>query len=166
MDASTFKKSVMPYHKAMYRIAYSVLGDVDDAADAVQETMIALWSKRDALKNVESLERYCLTSVKYHSISLLRRRKINIEITEAPSSESDYLFIEDNRRIEDKDRLSYMAQKMQMLPENFRKVLRLRAYGELTMEEISQVTGLSDGNVRVLLSRARKKLKELCTELK
>ena len=46
------------------------------------------------------------------------------------------------------------------LPENQRQVLRLRSLDDCSMEEIEHITGLNAGNIRVLLSRARKTLRE------
>jgi len=48
-----------------------------------------------------------------------------------------------------------------MLPENQRRVVMLSGIAGLSNSEIKKATGLSDDNVRVLLSRGRKKLREL-----
>lgn len=54
-----------------------------------------------------------------------------------------------------------MAELLKRLPENQRTVVVMSAVTGLSNSEISQATGLSAENVRVLLSRGRKKLREL-----
>ena len=46
------------------------------------------------------------------------------------------------------------------LPENQRQVIRLRGIDDCSMDEIEQITGLNAVNIRVLLSRARKIIRE------
>ena len=50
------------------------------------------------------------------------------------------------------------------LPEQQRQVVLLRHFEEKSTEEIERETGLSNANIRVLLSRARKTIKELFTQ--
>lgn len=60
------------------------------------------------------------------------------------------------------ERLDRVMQMMNCLPERQKRILLLRSVQDLSMEEIGQVTGLTEVNVRTLLSRARKRLREMC----
>ena len=53
-----------------------------------------------------------------------------------------------------------MQELINRLPQNQRQILRLRSIDDCTMEEIEQITGLTAVNIRVLLTRARKTLRE------
>lgn len=63
--------------------------------------------------------------------------------------------------IEGREKLQIVKALINNLPEQQRNILKLRAIGECSFEEIQKLTGLSDVNARTLLSRARRRLKEL-----
>ena len=46
MDAESFKKEFLPYHRKLYRVAYRLLENSADAEDIVQEAYLKLWDKR------------------------------------------------------------------------------------------------------------------------
>ena len=46
------------------------------------------------------------------------------------------------------------------MPENLRLVVVLKEYGELDYKSIGKVLGISEGNVKIRVHRARKKLEE------
>ena len=64
------------------------------------------------------------------------------------------------RQVEISDQLRQVRQLIEELPPNQRQVIRLRGMEDCSLEEIAQITGFSDTNVRTLLSRARKYIKE------
>ena len=43
MTSDEFKAEILPYYKDMWRMAYAVLGNRDEAADAVQDANLRLW---------------------------------------------------------------------------------------------------------------------------
>jgi RNA polymerase sigma-70 factor (ECF subfamily) len=58
------------------------------------------------------------------------------------------------------DKVEQVRHLINRLPENQRQVLRLRGIEDCSIDEIEQITGLSAVNIRVLLSRARKIIRE------
>ena len=65
--------------------------------------------------------------------------------------------------MEQREDMKRLLRLIAELPENQRQVLLLRHFEEKSNAEIEQETGLSNANIRVLLSRARKTIKELFT---
>ena len=64
MDANQFKEQFLPYHAKLYRVAFRLMGNTQDAEDMVQEAYLKLWKKRDELPNdIQSMESYCITLV-------------------------------------------------------------------------------------------------------
>lgn len=53
MDAREFKQRFMPYYKLLYRVAYHLTGNVQDAEDLLQDLYLKLWQKRDSLPGLE-----------------------------------------------------------------------------------------------------------------
>lgn len=62
--------------------------------------------------------------------------------------------------LENADEIDRIKQLIEMLPDNQKLVLKLRGLSDCSMEEIEEITGFSAVNVRTLLSRARKIIKE------
>ncbi|MBR5150739.1 MAG: hypothetical protein IKW61_05510, partial [Bacteroidaceae bacterium] len=59
MTKTEFKTRYMPLYKELYRVALHMLGDSNEAEDAVQNLYLKLWERRDALGGIESDEAYC-----------------------------------------------------------------------------------------------------------
>ena len=83
------------------------------------------------------------------------------EITE------DSLLISDDSdtQADNRESLQLVTLLMNKLPEQQRQVLQLRAFNECSFEEIESITGLTSVNVRTLLSRGRRRLKELYNQV-
>ena len=141
--------------------AYSAVHDSDEASDIVQEVFIRLWDNRYELANMRNIRSYCMTAVRNQSIDCKRRRTarysepldIHTDLKEAQASPQE--------RIEQSESLRVVEKFIESLPEDQQTVIRLNAYDGCSNEEIRQITGLSPENVRTLLSRGRRKLREL-----
>lgn len=158
MDSSAFKRLLLPHYRRMYATAITILRNSDDASDAVQEAFTRLWEKRDDLPNIDNPEAYCVTTIKRICIDRIRKNALPInEVTE------DTLLISDDSDIQadNRESLQLVTLLMNKLPEQQRQVLQLRAFNDCSLEEIESITGLTGVNVRTLLSRARRRMKEL-----
>ena len=160
MDVESFKRLFLPLHPKLFRIAYALVENKFDAEDILQDAYYKLWSRRNELTDVQNPEAFCVTLVKNLCIDFLRSprvRRHNEEITEvvtfSPDSSPD-------EKLEMKDKVQQVRHLVSRLPENQRQVLRLRGIEDCSMDEIEQITGLSAVNIRVLLSRARKIIRE------
>ncbi|MEG2819634.1 MAG: sigma-70 family RNA polymerase sigma factor [Muribaculaceae bacterium] len=160
MDTNAFKQNFLPCSKKLYLIACRLLRNSDDAEDMVQEAYIRLWKKRDELDDVTNYEAYAVTTLKHICLDFLQsKHETTCEVTDAEeniasdSSLTDY--------IESNEELNLVIKIMEHLPPQQKMVMQLRHFDECSMEEIEQATGLSNINIRTLLSRARKKVREL-----
>ena len=64
MDAESFKKEFLPYHRKLYCVAYRLLENSADAEDIVQEAYLKLWDKREGLTVISNPEAFSVTLVK------------------------------------------------------------------------------------------------------
>ena len=160
MDAECFKQRFLPFHAKLFHVARALVGNEADAEDLLQEAYYKLWKQRDELADIRNAEAFCVTLVKNLCLDFLRSPRANRHeeaIEEAFSLSTND--IPDNE-LERKERMKQVKRLIEHLPENQRQVLRLRSLDDCSMEEIEHITGLNVGNIRVLLSRARKTLRE------
>ena len=159
MEAETFKQRFLPFHPKLYRIALALVENPEDAEDILQEAYAKLWSRRESLEAVQHPEAFALTIVRNLCLDFLRSPRSN---SRNEPLEAVTLHSEDSpeRQLELRDQLRQVRQLIEELPPNQRQVIRLRGMEDCSLEEIAQITGFSDANVRTLLSRARKYIKE------
>ena len=159
MEAETFKQRFLSFHPKLYRIALALVESPEDAEDILQEAYTKLWSKRDSLEAVQQPETFAVTIVRNLCLDFLRSPRTN---SRSEPLETVILHCEDSpeRQVETRDQLRQVVRLIQELPPNQQQVIRLRGMEDCSMEEIAEITGFSPANVRTLLSRARKYIKD------
>lgn len=164
MDAAKFKQQFLPCHPKLYRVAFRLMGNSQDAEDMVQEAYLKLWNKRDELANILNTEAYCVALIKNLCYDALRRTQLD-EDGRAPEELSLPTDTNIAREVEQRDEVNQVRRLIGQLPEQQKRVILLRDVNDCSFEEIEQATGLNAINIRVLLSRARKKIREQYNEI-
>ena len=160
MDVESFKRLFLPLHPKLFRIAYALVGNKADAEDILQDAYYKLWSRRDELSDIRKPEAFCVRLLKNLCLDYLRSARAGRhegDVTEAVTLSTDS---SPDEELEMQDKVQQVRHLIDCLPENQRQVLRLRGIEDCSMDEIEQITGLSAVNIRVLLSRARKIIRE------
>ena len=158
MNAEEFKRLYYPFHPKLYRIAFALLNNADDAEDILQDTYYKLWDKRTELINVLQPEAFCVRLVKNLCLDFLRAPRNRID-NESVESLNIMTGTNPERELESKEKIHQIETMIKQLPDKQRIVIQMRGCGDCSFEEIEAATGESAANVRVLLSRARKTLK-------
>ena len=159
MPASLFKQLLLPLYPRLQRVALRMLGNVEDAEDMVQEVYMKLWCRREELPDVQNMEAYCVALTKNMCIDRLRLAEGDrVDGDDVPLS----LAAADDvaSQLERQDAVEQVKLIIETLPEKQQQVITLRDIRDCTFEEIEEQTGLTAVNVRALLSRARKTIRE------
>ena len=157
MTAQEFKQRFMPFHRLLYRVAYHLTGNAQDAEDLLQDTYLKLWTKRDDLPPEAQTEAYLITLMR-NLYRDQRRLKSNI-VHETYEPEKSYEPYE--AKEEDLDNRAELHELIEKLPDKQREVMRAHIVEDKTYEEIERDTGLSNGNIRVIISRAKQTIIKL-----
>ena len=80
MKSSEFKLLVMPYSDRLYRMAFRLMGNREEAEDVVQEVYLKLWGMREELPGYNSIEALSIRITRNLCLDYLRRRKTNQEV--------------------------------------------------------------------------------------
>ena len=159
MEIKDFKSEIYALRDKVLRFAFCMMNNTEDAEDVAQEVLLKLWDQRDKLENIHNLEAYAMRMVRNMSINRLeapRRKQESIEDSALTDEKASPL-----KSVEDKDLLTLMQSIIQGLPENQRVVVQLRSIEGYTLSEVAEITEMTENNVRVTLSRARQRIKEI-----
>ena len=158
MNIKAFKIKILPIRDKLYHQALKTVGNDFDAEDVVQEVLLKLWEIRNELGTVKNLEAYAMSMIKNASTNKIRNRK--------PVSDKFYETAQDinknpDNQLENKDAVEIISTIIENLPYMQQIIIKLRDIECLSVDEIADITGSEAATVRVNLSRARKKVKEI-----
>lgn len=164
MEASEFKRMFLPQSRRMYWAAWRLTENREEAEDLVQDVFLRLWTQRDTLPDIQNAEAYCVRLIQRRFLDLRRSRHTETSLPQdiglLPSGEDLY------REAEIRDHAEQAQKFINQLPDNQRQVITLRDIEDQAYDDIAQKTGLTQVNVRALLSRARKTIREKFGRLK
>ena len=161
MTHEEFKTEIIRLQPFMQRTAEGIVGDPDNAADAVQEAVINLWEKRSSLIKGKEMEKLCLTVVKRRSIDMLRRQMPTKEI------DSESLMLIEVPSEDPVEERYHLARKLvDQLPERQRNAILMKYEEGLSNKEIETATGMSSTHLYATLSRAYKALRNAINQNK
>ena len=153
-----FRNIWMPLAERFYRAAYYMLESQQDAEDAVQELYLKIWKSHANLTDLRSPAAYGMSLLKNICIDRIRRREIRkAEPLEAGVPLAD---VPPEKRLAARDILKKVMEEIDRLPQTQARVMKMMVIEDLDYKEISERTGLSQVHVRVLISTARKTLKQ------
>lgn len=132
-----------------YKVARAILQNDDDAADAIQDTLLTCWEKMDTLRENRFFKTWATKILINHCYGILRRKKSVAYVEELPELSAE----PENFDMEWKEALSYLQEEYRII------VILYYAQGFKT-KEIASLLRIPDGTVRTRLSRARKLLKD------
>lgn len=153
-----FRNIWMPLAERFYRAAYYMLESQRDAEDAVQELYLKIWKSHANLTDLKSPAAYGMSLLKNICIDRIRRREIRkAEPLDAGLPQPD---APPEKRLAARDILKKVMEEIDRLPQKQARVMKMMVIEDLDYKEISERTGLSQVHVRVLISTARKTLKQ------
>ena len=136
----------------VYRLAYAQMKNRDDANDVYQDVFYRYIKK---MPDFESRE---------HEKAWFIRVTLNCTKTSLTSFwKTKTMPIDDNVEIPqtEKEDLSFALKELRKVNKKYTAVIHLFYYEDMTTAEIAQVLDLKEGNVRMLLTRARRELKKI-----
>ena len=159
MDAREFKQRFMPHYKLLYRVAYHLTGNAQDAEDLLQDMYLKLWQKRDELPDAAMKEAYLVTMIRRLFLDQRRLKHVNTsaELKEELSPPDEWSL---DHQIDTRDEARQMEGLIRQLSERDGKIIQMHLMEDRSYEEIERDTGLSQSNIRIIVMRTRQKLKQ------
>ena len=148
-DPDAFDRLMRPQLQGLYRIAISMLENEEDAADAIQETVLKCWQKIGQLKREEYFRTWLTRILINQCKDILRGRKKYILMEDIP--ETSY---------EDPYFVSEWKTLLSSLNEKYRIVMELYYVDGFSTKEIAFMLRITESNVRSRMNRGRKQLEQ------
>lgn len=148
-----------------YIAAYRILGNADESEEACQEAAARAWASRDRYEPSRPFYPWFYRILKNYCLDRLRQRQrlISEDTTESteqvsafaespPSAEANWIEQEQNRALN---------QAIAQLPEEYREMIELRHFQDLSYEDMADILHCPVGTVMSRLYRARQALRNL-----
>ena len=158
MTAEQFQHRFLPLHRQLFQQALALLGSTAEAEDAVQETYLRVWQQADRVSRMERPEGFFVQTLRNICLNMIRGRRQTAGLESLADSEA-----EDWEPAASGDH-QLLRQAIGQLPPKARSMVTM--HSQLTTQQIAELTGETNANVRSTLSRARALLRQLLTEKK
>lgn len=162
-DEAAFEQLVRLHEKKIYNLCLRMCGDPEDAAEAAQDTFLALWRGLESFREDAALSTWLYRLASNACIDLLRRNKRTVEGVSLDDEELR-LEVRDHaptpeQHVEREETLRAVREGLGALPPEYRQVLVLRELHQLSYAEIGAAMELEAGTVKSRISRARQLLR-------
>ena len=168
-DTAAFEALVTPCEPMLWRLCWQMLGNREDARDALQEIMVKAWRALDRFDGKAAVSTWLYRIGVNHCTDLLRQRSLR-RVESLDSLREDRGYDPPSpaegpaEALEHKERNAAIRQAIGQLPPDQRTALVLFALEHRSYEEIAALTGAELGTVKSRIARAREKLAGMLRE--
>lgn len=151
MNIEEYNKAVDMHSDGVYRFILKNIKDTEKAKDIVQDTFVKLWINSENV-NYLKVKSYIFTAAYHTMIDVIRKDKRMSDFENVREEKYSH-----SRQYSDLSEI--LNEALQRLNEVQRSVIMLRDYEGYSYDEIGEITGLSESQVKVYIFRARVLLK-------
>ncbi len=160
MTLETFQNMVFPVKNKLYRFAFRLLGNNEEAKDIVQEVFIKVWNGREQLDQIQNMEAWCMRITKNLSLDRLRQQQRRPTDSIEKGMHISHSSLSPAESTELSESVKRIGELMAELPEKQRQVMHLRDIEGYSYNEICEILEIDMSQVKVSLFRARNAVRE------
>jgi RNA polymerase sigma factor (sigma-70 family) len=156
-DRRAFEALFARYHRELYHYCRAIVGEADEAHDALQNTMAIALGHLPKVERRTSLRGWLYRVAHNEAVSILRRRPASVDpvdLPERPGPGADADF-------EERERLRQLVIDLHALPDRQRGALVMRELSDLGYAQIAAAMETSEAGARQLVYEARESLRAL-----
>ncbi len=170
-DLTAFDQLVARYYQRIYALAFQLLNNAEDAADATQETFVKAFEQLHTFRGASAFTTW-LYRIAVNTCRDFLRRSRPIPFSQLANDEKPDEF--DLATLTEPHPEEVMAQRersglvwtaLQQLPEEVRQILVLCDVQGFSYSEVSAILGIPEGTVKSRLHRARHAFKEVWQQM-
>jgi len=157
-DAVAFEQIFQLYNRPLYRFAFHLLQNTDDAEDAVQGVFVSIWDSRATWRIEGSLRVYLFTAVRNRALRQLRtcrtRERLGGDVLAFGSRFRGELVPTPEGYVQSQDLAAAIEQAVAGMPPRMREAFLLTRDQGLTYREVAATMGTTVKTVTTHISRA------------
>ena len=153
-----FRKLYETVFPILFRVAYRITTSEEAAEDLCQEAFFRLHEKNMVFPSPDEAKYWLIRVVKNAALNYAKRKVRERKAYQRVFREDVKIEKTGESSLVEKETRAEVREALEKLPENLRVVLILKEYGELNYKEIGRSLGISEGNVKVRVFRARERL--------
>ena len=157
----SFNKIYTSLFPVIYRVAYRITGDEGIAEDLCHESFIKYLERDQGLPDIEQTKYWLLRVVRNISLNFEKRKSRERNAVEKLKKRPPPVEKSSEEQVLIQEEKSAVQAMLNDLPYKLRVVLVLKEYGELNYRQIGSILGITEGNVKVRIYRARERLAKL-----
>ena len=150
-----FERLFKDNYPHMYRMAFSLVENADDAKDAVHQVFAQIWRGKPQISE-DSIRGYLLAATRNQCLHMLRSRQLQRKMEEELQRETEETLSEEREEL--------LQQLKQVINDNLteqdRRVLQLHYEDEMTYQETASVLGISASAVNKHITRSLAKIRQ------
>jgi len=161
-DVSAYASLVAKHKNLVFSIVLKIVNNREDAEEISQDVFLKAYQSLSTFERKSKFSTWLYRIAYNAAISKTRKKRVEMVAIEETVI-TNYSLDEIGRNmneLEENDRQLILEKALQRLPEEDNLLITLFYKNENSIEEISDITGLSVSNVKVRLHRIRKKLYE------
>jgi len=159
-----FRRLYTEVFPVLFRVSYRITGNEEAAEDLCQEAFFRFHEKEMTFPNPDEAKYWLIRVVKNAALNYAKRKTRERKAYQKVFREETRVEETGENLLLKKETQEGVLKALEQLPENLRIVLILKEYGELNYKEIGRALGISEGNVKVRVFRARERLAGILTE--
>jgi RNA polymerase sigma-70 factor (ECF subfamily) len=171
-DERAYVELVNRYKDRLLNFVFQFLGDMEQAEDVVQDTMLRLYEKKHYYKEIAKFSTWIYTIARNLANTELRKRKRRktTYLSHMSKDERQYEIpaVQDNvdQSLHNEFIQDRIKSAISKLPEHYKTVIILRDIQELSYDDISNIVGVPLGTIKSRINRARLQLQADLQDLK
>jgi RNA polymerase sigma-70 factor (ECF subfamily) len=158
ITGAEFRKLYEAVFPILFRVAYRIAVNEEAAEDLCQEAFFRLHEKKMVFPSLDDAKYWLIRVVKNASLNYAKRKDRERQVYQKAFREERRLDESGEDLLIKKETREEVKSALLGLPESLRTVLILKEYAELNYKEIGKMLGISEGNVKVRVFRARERL--------
>lgn len=148
----------------LFRISYRIVNDEEAAEDLVHDSLIKANEKCLVFPSINDAKYWLIRVVKNASLNYVKRKDRERKAYEKVLYENKKKSESGEIDLLKKETIKKAQEALKKLPKNLQEVLLLKEYSDMNYKEIGKVLGITEGNVKVRVFRAREHLIKLIGE--
>lgn len=153
MSSTSFQQLIIPFEEKLYNFIFKALNFSQDADDVFQETVLRAFKYRNSFKKECSFKTWLFSIASNEIRSYFNKNKNLIGKCNSLDCENIVCDVDNKTRVQD------VYDIAESLDPKKRQVFFLFYYNRFSINEIKEITGIKEGNIKFILNQCRGEIK-------